>query len=89
MRLPSAVDCAIAAVVGGCRPEQSGGLTPEDAAEIRDLFIDDDESRYRLTLPVFEGDRPVGTEVYGSLPLSEVRQIASRQDITLMVMVFM
>ena len=77
--------CAIAAV-SGCRPsdsgEEPGGLSAEDAAEIRDLFVDDDESRYRLTLPVFEGDRPVGTEVYGSLPLSEVRQIASRQDIT-------
>ena len=80
------VIAAIIPAIGGCRPdgsdEDTGGLTPEDATEIRDLFIDDDESRYRLTLPVFEGDRPVGTEVYGSLPLSEVRQIASRQDIT-------
>jgi hypothetical protein len=58
-------------------------LSADQAAEIRDLFVGDDPASYRLVLPVFEDGRVVRTEVYGSLPLDRVQQIAVRQGIDL------
>ncbi|HEX6739498.1 MAG TPA: hypothetical protein VF310_14565 [Vicinamibacteria bacterium] len=59
------------------------GLTEAQAKEIHDLFVGDDAASYRLSLPVFEGGKATRSEVYGTLPLDRVRQIAVRKNLPL------
>jgi hypothetical protein len=55
---------------------------PEDIAEIKKLLQDLDSTDYRVVLPVMEASRKtVGTQTYGSYPITEVRRIASLRNI--------
>ncbi|HWN42835.1 MAG TPA: hypothetical protein VNW71_11475 [Thermoanaerobaculia bacterium] len=65
-------------LLGGCRERE---LSEAQATEIRDLFLDEDANSYRLQLPVFENGKATRTEVYGALPLDQVRLIASREGV--------
>lgn len=57
------------------------GFTEAEVAEIKSLLNDVDPSGYRVTLPEFRDGAPVGTMTLGTLPLTEVRRIASARGV--------
>ena len=66
----------------GCRTGSSAKeFTEADANEVRELLKKLDPAAYRIVLPVFKEGRIVGSEAYGSLPVTEVRKVASLRQI--------
>ena len=57
-------------------------LTPVEGARIRAALKGVDPKTYRVVLPVAGTNGEVHNEVYGSLPLSQVKMVASRRGIT-------
>jgi hypothetical protein len=54
----------------------------QEIAEIQEALKGLDPAGYRIVLPQLENGRVVGSETYGSLPLTEVRRVASERAIT-------
>jgi hypothetical protein len=51
-------------------------FTPQDVTAIVNTLRDSDPKIYAIRLPVFLGDRIVGSRLYGSLPMREVERLA-------------
>jgi hypothetical protein len=83
------VVCALAFTVGlialmACR---SAGYSRKSfsQSEVNDVLATlkgVPEANYRMVLPQFEGGAMVGSKTYGTLPVTEVRKLASRNNIT-------
>lgn len=58
-------------------------ITPAQVSQVEQALRGVDPSLYRINLPVFQRGKVVGNRTYGSLPLAQVRQVASAQRINL------
>lgn len=70
-------------VLWNCRSStpEAKRFTPDDVVAIRQLLQELEPDSFRIVLPEFEDERPVGSRTYGSLPLNEVRRVASLRNI--------
>lgn len=81
--------CALASVVAlialmACRTSDYGRKNFSQA-EVNDVLATlkgVPEANYRIVLPQFEGGAAVGSRTYGTLPVTEVRRLASQKNIT-------
>lgn len=62
-------------------PTEAKDFTPEHVAEIQNLLDELDEDAYRMVLPTFDDGSIVGSEVSGTLSVTEVRRMASEQNV--------
>jgi hypothetical protein len=64
------------------RKQVAKTFSPEDIAAIKTLLQDLDSTDYRVVLPVMnDSEQMVGTQTYGTFPVTEVRRIASLRNI--------
>lgn len=68
------------AVGQGYRPTPKT-FTKTEVSEIMALLKGRDPNHYRIILPKFENGRIVGSETYGRLPVTRVRQLASASNV--------
>jgi hypothetical protein len=68
--------------VGSASPAAKRGFTPEEVTQIQQVLHKESPAHYRIVLPVFRGQRIVGSKTYGTLPVTEVRKIASLRNVT-------
>jgi hypothetical protein len=58
-------------------------MTQPKLADIMTIIDKENPRGYRFTLPVMEGERVVGTKVFGAMPLERVERIASQRGIAI------
>jgi hypothetical protein len=70
-------------VAGACQTTRDGrkDFTEKEVGEIKALVADLDPKVYRVVLPTFQDGRIVGAETRGSLPVTEVRKVASALNV--------
>lgn len=65
-------------VLAGCQTtDRRKDFSEKEVAEIKTLLEGFDPKVYRVIVPTFKENRIVGSETIGSLPVSEVRKVAS------------
>ncbi|WP_025741339.1 hypothetical protein [Aquimarina pacifica] len=65
-----------------CQEKAGDDFTQEDVRRITQVLNELDEDEYRIVLPVFKDSKIVGSEVYGNLPITEVRRVAISKGIS-------
>lgn len=80
-----AVSVWAAALAAGCRTSAAArkDFSESEVAEVRALLKDADPARSRVVLPRFENGRVVGSDVYGSLPITEVQRLATIRNVAI------
>jgi hypothetical protein len=66
-----------------CRDSDTSrkAFTEAEVAEIQSLLKGLDPADYRVVLPVFRDNKIVSSETHGTLPITEVRRVASTKNI--------
>lgn len=64
-----------------CSRANKKEFTEAEVAEVKALMKDVNPATYRLVLPTIKDQQVIGSEVQGSLPITEVRRLASVRKI--------
>ncbi len=72
----------IVCVTTSCQKEIGDDFTQEDVQRITNVLNELDPDTYRVVLPVFKNSEIVGSQVYGNLPITEVRRVAISKGIS-------
>ena len=70
-------------LAGACQTMRDGekDFTAKEVSEVKALLDGLDPKVYRVVLPTFGDGKPVGKETKGSLPVTEVRKVASALNV--------
>ena len=77
--------CALSLGMKACSRSNSASkeFTEADMVAVRTVLKEVDPTAYRAVLPEFNNGRIVGSQTFGTLPLTEVTRVASSQGVRL------
>ena len=75
--------CVLAILIVGCKPtdRDTKNFTEAEVAQVQAILKDVKPETYRIILPEIKDGKVVGSKTYGSLPVTEVRRVASQRNI--------
>ncbi len=76
------ISLSVVLFASGCKKQVRDNFTEQDVQRIQEVLRELNKNEYRIVLPTFDDGEIVGSEVYGSLPVTEVRQVAVSKGIS-------